>query len=169
LRLVRPPVVWGWTPFHGTSLAVVVHDRAIRLADELDRVRACTTLGDLRRVAASLTEAGCPEDLTARTADPDGMPFGWETSTGFLAGTWPPLPTAETQRCLNPSVFGSLEATVDEIGHAASLRHGMGYRIEEDAGDELVAAIRYGDPRTVTHDRALLARLSWDEDDPAWR
>jgi len=169
LRLVRPPVVWGWTPFHGASLAVVDHDRAIRLADELDRVRACTSLGDLRRVAASLTVAGCPENLTARATEPDGTPFGWETSTGFLTGAWPPLPTAETRRCLSPGVFGSLEATVDEIGWVPSLRHGMGFRIDEGAGDELVAAIRYNDPRTVTHDRALLARLSWDEDDPDWR
>lgn len=169
MRLVRPPVVWGATPFHGTSLAVVDHDRAIRLADELDRVRACTTLGDLRRVAASLTVAGCPEDLTARTTDPDATPFDWQTSTGFLTGTWPPLPTAETLTCLNPSVLWTLEGTVGEVGHAASLRHGMGFRIDEGAGDELVAAIRYNDPRTVTHDRALLARLCWDEDDPDWR
>lgn len=168
MRLVRPPVVWGATPFHGSSLAVVDHDRAIRLADELDRVRACTTLGDLRRVAAALTLAGCPENMTARATDPDATPFDWQTSSGFLTGTWPPLPTAETLRCLNPSVLGRLEATVGEVGHAASLRHGFGYRIDEGAGGELVDAIRYNDPRTVTHDRALLARLSWDEDDPNW-
>ncbi len=165
MQLVRPPVVWGATPFHGSSLAVVEHDRAVRLADELDRVRACTTLGGLRRAAASLTVAGCPENLTARATDPEATPFGWETSAGFLAGSWPPLPTAETLACLSPSVLWTLEATVGEVGHAASLRHGIGYRIDEGAGDELVAAIRYNDPRTVTHDRALLARLSWDEDD----
>ena len=168
MQIVRPPVVYGWTPFHGTSLAVVEHDRAIRLADELDRVRSCTTLGDLRAVAASLTEAGCPENLTARTDEPDWTPFKWEASTGFLAGTWPPLPTAETLRCLRPGVFDCLEATVGEMGAVASLRHGIGMRIDEGAGEELLAAIAYADPRTVTHDRALLARLPWDENDPAW-
>jgi len=120
-------------------------------------------------VAGTLTEAGCPEDLTARADEPEATPFDWETSTGFLAGTWPPLPTAETLTCLNPSVLWTLEGTVGEVGRAASLRHGIGYRIDEGGGDELIAAIRHNDPRTVTHDRALLARLSWDEDDPAWR
>jgi len=37
----------------------------------------------------------------------------------------------------------------------------MGVRIDEGSGDDPAV-----DPGTVTHDRALLARLSWDEDDP---
>ena len=107
--------------------------------------------------------------LTARANKPDTTPFGWEASAGFLTGTWPPLPTAETLTCLRPSALWTLESTVGEVGEVASLRHGIGYRIDEGGGDELLAAISYNDPRTVTHDRALLARLSWDEDDPAWR
>ena len=160
--------MWGTTPFHGASLVVVEHDKAIRLADELDRVRSGTTLGGLRAVAASLTEAGCPEKLAARADEPDGSPFGWETSTGFLTGTWPPLPTAETLKCLRPGVLHMLESSIGEVSEAASLRHGIGFRIDEGGGDELVAAIRTYDPRTVTHDRALLARLSWPEEDPNW-
>jgi hypothetical protein len=168
VEIVKPPVVWGATPFHGTSLAVVELDRAVRLADELDRVRACQTLGDLRAMVGTLTEAGCPEDLAARADEPDDTPFDWLTSAGFLAGTWPPLPTAETLKCLHPSVLWELESTVGEVGHVPSLRHGMGFRIDAGAGDELVASIWENDPRTVTHDGPLLARLSWPEADPRW-
>lgn len=75
-RLVPPPLVYGYTSLHGDS--VVVDDaRTVRLADELDRVRACGTLGELRTVArAGLPEAG---DLTIRAAD-DDAPVPYEAS-----------------------------------------------------------------------------------------
>jgi len=41
-----------------------------------------------------------------------------------------------TLKGLNPSVLAELESTVGEVGHAASLRRGMGYRIDEGFGDE---------------------------------
>ena len=57
---------------------------------------------------------------------------------------------------------------VGEIGWAPSLRHGIEFRIDEGAGDELLAAIRHNDPWTVTHDRALFCRLSRARTTPAW-
>lgn len=72
MRAVRSPLVYGYTTLHGHSTVVVEEARARRLADELDRVRACTTLGELRTVAeAGLPEAGCPVDLAA-LARPQG-------------------------------------------------------------------------------------------------
>jgi len=68
----------GCPPLHGATFAVVQHDRAVRLADELDPVLACATLGDLLRIAGTLTEAGCPEDLTTRADQLDETAVGWE-------------------------------------------------------------------------------------------
>lgn len=108
---------------------MVEEGQALRLADELDRVRGCTTLGEVREAArAGLPEVGCPVDLAANSGAPDDEPFDWRTSDGFLARTWPPLPTLEIERALDSYAIDQLHSGSDgEISKAESLRHGNGW------------------------------------------
>lgn len=165
MRSVRPPLVYGYTELHGHSTVVVEEGRALRLADELDRVRACATLGELRALAAGgLPEAGCPVDLDAKAGAPDGEPFDWRTSEGFLAGTWPPLPTLEIERALDLYAIDQLHSGSDgEVSKAESLRHGNGWVVDQHWHSLLVEVAAERD-LGLRHDQALIDRLGWDED-----
>lgn len=165
MRFVRPPLVWGEVRLHGHSLVVVEEGRALRLADELDRVRGCTTLGELRAAAvAGLPEAGCPADLDALADAPDNEPFDWRNSSGFLAGTWPPLPTLEIEQALDGYALDQLHSGSEgEISKAESLRHGNGWVISEHYKGLLAEVVAERD-LGLRLDQALIDRLVWDED-----
>jgi len=102
-------------------------------------------------------------DHARRSTRRDGRRLGVEQRVP--CGDVAAAPDRRYIRWLNPGLLGELESSVGECGLVASLRHGIEYRIDEGAVDERAAAIRNCDPRTVQYDRALLARLSWDEDD----
>ena len=166
MRAVRPALVWGEVRLHGSSLVVVEEVRAVRLADELDRVRACTTLGGLRAVAkVGLPEAGCPVDLDSKAAAPDDEPFDWRTYDGFLAGTWPPLPTLEIERALGREGVYALEIAVGdgEIRKEESMGHGSGWRVDEHH-HALLARVAAERDLGLRHDQPLIDRLARDED-----
>ncbi len=165
MRAVRPPLVYGYTTLHGHSTVVVQEGRALRLADELDRVRGCATLGELRAAArAGMQEAGCPVDLDALADAPDDQPFDWRTSPGFLAGTWPPLPTLEIEQALGGDAIDQLHSGSDgEISKAESLRHGNGWVVSQHYNG-LLAQVAADWDLGLRRDQALIDRLGWDED-----
>jgi hypothetical protein len=79
-----------------------------------------------------------------------------------VAGTWPPLPTAEIERCLTPWEMGEVRdrchATPTRLG-----QHGTGWHIDAYYEDDLLDVVRADGARAVRYDAALVSRLCWPE------
>lgn len=93
MRVVGRPLVWGYTCFDESGLVLVEEERAVRLGDELDRVCACTSVGQVRGLLPGLVEGGTPLGPDGAARSDDDGPFDWTMCAGMVLGTWPPLPT----------------------------------------------------------------------------
>ena len=91
----------------------------------------------------------------------------WTTRTcdGFLAGTWPPLPTLEIERALGREGVYALEIAVGdgEIRKEESMGHGSGWRVDEHH-HALLARVAAERDLGLRHDQPLIDRLARDED-----
>jgi hypothetical protein len=104
-------LTYGHAEIPHDCLAVLPSDKAQRLADEIDRVKACTTVGEARRLAPFLKEVTVPFDFDPDDEDDlpaDDEPYDWEETSQVQDGDWPPMPTAAVLSWADPSLLDDI-------------------------------------------------------------
>lgn len=107
MRVVGRPLVWGYTCFDESGLVLVEEERAVRLGDELDRVCACTSVGQVRGLLPGLVEGGTPLGPDGAARSDDDGPFDWTMCAGMVLGRGRRCRPAEIERSLPGFCFGS--------------------------------------------------------------
>ncbi len=133
---------------------------------KLDRIKACSTYGELRAVERHLTHTRPPVSDDALRGLPDDEPFDWAESEDWISGAWPPLPTFEVYVRRgdwdDDGLLADLNANLTVLVEPSE-RHGDGAKIfPEDEAALVEVLVRRGYP--VRRDDELLARLGWAED-----
>ena len=85
-------VLYGYSSFHD-SLCVLEESDARGRAAEIQTIKSCNSLGELRAAAPKIRHVWLPEDLDELEDDADEVPWLWEESATVEVGDWPEMPT----------------------------------------------------------------------------
>lgn len=158
-------LTYGHVDIPHDCFAVLPSDKAQRLADELDRVKACTTVGEALRVVPFLKEATVPFDFDPERDDPedipgDDEPYNWEDVSEVVDGDWPSMPTAAVLGWADPGLIDGLVARAGARRVTTTLN---GDYLEIPIGREQdLLAVLADHGHTAVRDDVLIRRLGRD-------
>lgn len=156
-QLERPRYVYGQYSLHDTFV-VLPEDEARQRLDEINRVKGCATVGQLRRVIPTLRHVWCPLDEESLRELGDDESLDWAQTSAAGDGDWPGMPD---QLALDLLPEGLLEELIHATGaeEVDTIVNGPYLAIPTTAEAALLAVL-HRQAGAVTRDDQLIEDLA---------